>query len=276
MTGSGTERVRVWITPRFASRPPARDLREAPEAILAEGRTVRGGRTPHTLLDASRWGAPIRVRPGRHGGALGPILGARYASGERAGREHELVSALFAQGLPVIEPAFAVAWRRGLTWRIATATVDRPEARDAHEWLEGGRSRASCILAARAIARTLRRLHDAGVRHGDLQLKNLLLTVPSRRDLDCVAVDFDRATCGSTPLSAPARMREWMRLVRSCEKSGRHDVLSPRVVAAALHQYCGGDRALRRALLERLPSESARLRRHRWLWRILGKARRVR
>ena len=67
-------------------------------------------------------------------------------------------------------------------------------------------------------------------------------------------------------------MHEWMRLVRSCEKTGQARALAPRVLATALTAYCGRDRALRGALLERLPAESARLRRHRRAWRLLGDA----
>jgi len=259
--------ARAWLAPRFASRPAAEMLGRAPEAVVTSGEVTRGGRSAHHLLPASDWGVAVRVRPGRRGGAFGPWLGARYAGPSRARREHARVCAAFEAGLPVVEPAFAVAWRRGLTWRIATATVDRPEARDALAWLDADPGVEAHLGAARAIAETLRRLHDAGYRHGDLQLRNLLLEPDDARGLRCLAIDFDRAHREGAPLSPRARLREWMRLVRSCEKTGWASVLTGRVVAAALATYCEGDRARRRALLARLPVETARIRRHRRFWR---------
>ncbi len=267
MSEDSARHTHTWLAPRFAARPAAEALVRAPEAVVTSGEVIRGGRGAHHLLPASDWGVAVRVRPGRRGGVFGPWLGARYAGPSRARREHARVCAAFEAGLPVVEPAFAVAWRRGLTWRIATATVDRPGARDALAWLDANPGVDAHVVAARAIALTLRRLHQAGYRHGDLQLRNLLLEHDDALDLHCLAIDFDRARREGAPLSPRTRLREWMRLVRSCEKTGWASVLTGRVVAAALATYCEGGRARRHALLEHLPAETARIRRHRVLWK---------
>jgi hypothetical protein len=62
-------------------------------------------------------------------------------------------------------------------------------------------------------------------------------------------------------------MRELMRLVRALHKCGLAEQVGARGCAAALSAYCGGDRALRRALLAHLPRERRRVARHRWLYR---------
>lgn len=257
--------TRVVVAPRFRSGALARALREDPARLLRAGSAAPGGRSEHRLLPLDGEPDRLRLRPGRRGGWLGPWLGDRYAGPGRVLREHALTRALFEAGLPAPEPAFALALQRGLVWRTAIATVDREDGVDAHAFLANDPSRSARVAAARAIAVALRRLHDAGVVHGDLQLRNLLLVPGAAGRFDCIVVDFDRARRGP-PATPRQRMREWMRLVRSCEKSGRRDALDARVLAAALGRYCAGDRRLRRAMRERLPAEQARLRRHRRAW----------
>ncbi|MEM9177387.1 MAG: lipopolysaccharide kinase InaA family protein [Myxococcota bacterium] len=259
---------RIVVADAFRDRPGALALgRDLPNR-LAEAARLPGGRGEHAALDPDAWGAPVRVRPGRRGGWLGPLLGARYAGPARPLREHALVVALHGEGLPVAQPVFAAAWRVGLSWRCAVATVEQPAAADLAAWLDAETTRSIRLQAARAVARALRRLHDAGVTHGDLQLRNLLLEPGDRPDRPrCTVVDFDRARRGAA-LPAAARLREWMRLARSLEKTGRGEVLTPRVLAAALATYCEGDRVLRRAMRRALPHERTRLRRHRLGWRL--------
>ena len=79
-------------------------------------------------------------------------------------------------------------------------------------------------------------------------------------------IDLDRARAGAPP-SAARRMRELMRLVRALHKRGLAEQVGARGCAAALSAYCGGDRALRRALLAHLPHERRRLARHAWAYR---------
>jgi len=266
--GTSADTLRVVIADRFRAQPGAAAVARNPAAILEPAERVPGGRGPHRLLPARDWGTKVRVRPGRRGGLLGPLLGDRYASPEPCLREHALVVALAAEALPVPTPVFAAAWRSGWGWRCAVATVEREGAVDLAGWLDGGPSAQERRAAARAVGRTLKRLHDAGVTHGDLQLRNLLLEPDSAAGApDCLAIDFDRARRGPS-LRPAARMREWIRLERSFHRTGRDAFLTPRIRAAALAAYGGSDRGLRRAMLDRLPRERARLRRHRLAWRL--------
>jgi hypothetical protein len=63
------------------------------------------------------------------------------------------------------------------------------------------------------------------------------------------------------------RMLELMRLVRALHKRGLAAQVGARGCAAGFSAYCGGDRALRRALLAHLPRELRRLARHAWAYR---------
>ena len=268
---AGTARpgaVRVAIAETFRSRAAAAALARDPTSVLARAPEVAGGRGLHRLLSESEWGATVRVRPGHRGGLLGPLLGDRYATPARPLREHALVESLHADGLPVATPVFAVAWRAGLGWRCAVATVERENARDLARVLRDEHSGSERLRAARAVARTLRRLHDAGVTHGDLQLRNLLVEpAEGTEDLVCVAIDFDRAHRGPA-LTPSARMKEWMRLVRSFDRTGHGAEITPRIEATALSVYCAGDRGLRQAMRACEPRERARIRRHRLGWRV--------
>lgn len=266
--GRRTGAHRVAIAARFRAQPGASELARDPATVLERAERVPGGRSPHRLLPDSDWGACVRVRPGHRGGLFGPLLADRYASPARCLREHALVAALASEALPVPTPVFAAAWRSGIGWRCAVATIEREGAVDLAGWLDGDPSAEDRRAAARAVGRTLRRLHDAGVTHGDLQLRNLLLEPGAAEGgPDCLAIDFDRAHRGP-PLPPAARMREWMRLVRSFHRTEREAMLSPRIRAAALSAYCGDDRELRGAMLEAVPYERARLRCHRLAWRL--------
>ena len=111
----------------------------------------------------------------------------------------------------------------------------------------------------------MRRFHDAGGRHADLHVKNLLLRETPRAP-DAIVIDLDRGAIGAAP--APARRaRELGRLWRSLAKRGVAAQVGERGVAAFLAAYCAGDRALRAALGRHLPAERRRAALHGMLYR---------
>lgn len=232
---------------------------------LAAARPVPGGRAEHRLLalpGSDRW---LRLRPARRGGLLGPWLGDRFLTPRRTLRELALWLALDARGIAIPTPMAAIASRRGLFWHCHFAALDRPAARDGRAFLASA-SAASIRSAASALGRALRRLHDAGVLHGDLQLRNLLVEEDGAATR-VLFIDFDRAR-RRAQVSPRARRAEWLRLARSVEKLGLAARVDPRAHAALIAAYCRGDRGLRRSLLR--PSRWARLdrARHRLAWRL--------
>ena len=238
------------------------------EAALAVAPRVPGGRGHHRVLGLPNSDESVRLRPLRHGGVLANRLGDRFLRPHRAFREFEIWLALRERGVSLPRPVLAVSRRKGPFWRSALASIDRKAARDAAEWLQTRpdpeRFRATCV----AFARTLRDFHDAGGLHGDLHLGNILVEITAEPERpQCWLIDLDRTRILSR-VSARRRMRELVRLVRSFEKTGRLDLLSPRVRALTLSAYCGGDRDLRSEMGRSIAGESRRIRRHRLAWWI--------
>lgn len=103
----------------------------------------------------------------------------------RAFREWRLLQQLFRRGLPVPRPIAAHVKRKGLSYRANILTA----------CIENTRSWASLISSGEAgdahwesVGRTLRRFHDEGVNHPDLNAHNILIDDRQRVFL----VDFDR------------------------------------------------------------------------------------
>jgi tRNA A-37 threonylcarbamoyl transferase component Bud32 len=142
------------------------------------------------------------------------------------------------------------------------ATHFEAGAHDAARWLRDAPTARPAIESA---ARAIRRFHDAGGWHADLHAGNLLVR---DRDgaLDVLVIDLDRARVQDR-VDARARMAQLMRLYRSLVKRGLVDRIGARGCAAFLHAYVAGDRALRGALLARLPAERRKLARHSLLYR---------
>ena len=103
----------------------------------------------------------------------------------RAFREWRLLSALFEYGLPVPRPIAARVFQRGLTYTADILTVYIENTRSVDAMLHAGES-----LGDRweVIGRTVRRFHDQGVDHSDLNVRNILLDSQGR----VVLVDFDK------------------------------------------------------------------------------------
>jgi len=177
------------------------------------------GRASIDVLDTDA--GPIVAKELRRGGLIGGLLRRTFLDPRRPLREAAVAEALRRAGVDT-PPVVAVRVRRaGIGWRIETATARRGDARDLLDVL-AARGPVGPPALAPALGRTLRRLHDLGLRHRDLQVKNLL--VP-RALLDgdgaaaLVVIDLDRCALGS-PLGEGERARSLARLGRSLVKHG--------------------------------------------------------
>lgn len=258
---------RLWAAREFLTATEALGFGEARafHAALASGRTVEGGRASHRLLPLPGSDERLRLRPARHGGVLGRLLGGRFLSPERAPRELALWIALRRRGVPLPTPVAAIATRHTGFWQCHFAAIERAQAQDGLAWLASNPGPDALRRGTVAFARSLRRLHDAGVLHGDLNLRNLLIEGEGDA-LACLFVDLDHARMRDD-LSPSDRLAELARLARSIEKLGLADRVDARLRARVVATYCGGDRALRRALLASRGREQRRLARHRIAWR---------
>jgi 3-deoxy-D-manno-octulosonic acid kinase len=235
------------------------------ERWLASAPSAGEGRAATALVVLPGGGPRVVVRRLRHGGLLGPLLGERYLDGGRATRELDVTARLRGLGAPVPEPVFALALRRGPLFTLALGTLYEEGAVDALTFLASAPDEGRVLRAAAAFGAAVRRFHDAGGRHADLHVKNLLLR-ETRAGADAIVIDLDRGAIGAAPLPA-RRARELGRLWRSLAKRGVADQVGERGIAAFLSAYCAGDRALRAALNRHLPAERRRAALHALLYR---------
>jgi 3-deoxy-D-manno-octulosonic acid kinase len=253
-------RRQAWVERRLLTEPRSTALLVEAQArrALAGARGPRGRtRTARTSIGD----ANLMLRPVRHGGILGPWLRSALWGPARPLDELRVHVELWKRGAPVPKPAFAVAWRRcGPVWWGLYATHEEPDACDAAAFLAAAPAAPTLRGALVALGQTLRRFHDCGGLHRDLNLRNLLVrehAVP----LEIVVIDLDRAII-QDPLPPRERMRQWMRLYRSVLKEGAMRRVGIRGCALAFRAYWGGDRALRDAMLRHLPIEKRRVALH--------------
>ncbi len=159
-----------------------------------------------------RAGAPSFVlRHNRRGGLAAKISTDRYwyrgDSETRSFAEWYLLYHLHRAGLPVPAPIAARFERRGLLYRADLITQRIEDSESLAQRLARGSLPLTRWIE---IGRCLRRFHDAGVCHADLNAHNILLT-----EEQVYLIDFDRGTL---------RKRGWwadttlVRLYRSLEK----------------------------------------------------------
>lgn len=107
-------------------------------------------------------------------------------SRSRSFREYNLLIALFTKGLPVPQPVAALCQHRGLIATGAIMTMRIAATRTLADVLSGEGPDAGVWAG---IGRCIRRFHEAGVWHADLNARNILLDGESQVFL----IDFDRA-----------------------------------------------------------------------------------
>jgi 3-deoxy-D-manno-octulosonic acid kinase len=171
---------------------------------------ARGGRGSISYLSIA--GRELVLRRYLRGGLAAKVSRDRYLwLGEartRAFRELRLLGRLRELGLPVPAPVAARYQRAGLSYRGELVTERLPGATSlAERWLAGRAAPGDWIAAGRCI----RRFHDAGVQHADLNASNIMLDDAGRAWL----LDFDR---GRLRAPGPWRERTLARLARSLQK----------------------------------------------------------
>ena len=268
--------VVAYVDPLYAEALRALGILEpggldavAGEPVFRENRRSRGLSAP---LDLPGHSERLHLRLFHHGGWLAGALGRQLFGLTRPLNELMVNAALEVAGAPVPRPIIAIGERTaGPFFRAAIGTLHVEQSQNGLEFLRSAlrpplskdprNGEGRTLSAAAAAGSAIRRFHDAGARHPDLHLGNLLLVGEEHQILARV-IDLDRAEIGP-PQRARGRMAELMRLQRSVIKSGLEEVVGARGCARFFDAYTDGDRALRRALLAHLPLERARLALHR-------------
>lgn len=163
-------------------------------------------------------GKALTLRHYRRGGTMETLLEDRFLwtgpERSRAFREWRLLAELVEQGLPVPAPAAARVVHEDLFYRADLITHRIPDAQSLTRTLTEGTLPAT---QWQEIGLCIRRFHDAGVRHADLNAHNILLDAAGRIYL----IDFDKAV--RYPLGDYWPQANLARLHRSLEKL-RHEV----------------------------------------------------
>lgn len=227
---------------------------------------LRGRGALHVL--ATPLGELVAKRLSR-GGVVGALARHSYADPARPLREAAAAEELASRGLSTPPVVAARSTRAGALWTIELATARLPAEGDLLDCL---RAHGPTPSLAAAAGRTLRRAHDAGLRHRDLQVKNLLVPAgfpgpggPAEPG-DLVLLDLDRCRVG-LPLTVPERLASLARLARSLVKHGFLQPPGPEV-RHFLRSYGGLPGLPPARLLKRVGERVRReVARHRWLWR---------
>lgn len=150
------------------------------------------------------------LRHYRRGGLPGRLVSDRYLwlglTRTRAWREWRLTAELYRRGLPVPRPVAARVEHGGLFYRADLITLRIPAAHSLAQAL------VEAALPAehwQAIGACIRRFHDEGVHHADLNAHNILLTADSVH-----LIDFDRGRLrapGNWQAGNLARLRRSLR-----------------------------------------------------------------
>jgi len=250
-------------------RPECREAIKNRQPAPDDGEPPKSGRAPLERIAVP--GGVALVRPCRRGGLLGNIVRTVYLDGARFVRELAVADALHRRGIPTPEIIAAVrrevvrgAYRGEIIVREVPGAVDLAEALRTLPDGDAGTERKRQVLCA--TARLIRQAHDAGLRHPDLNARNILLAP----DGTALVIDLDRAELADE-LSLADRTAMLARLYRSLHKLG----LAPQPVTdddwtAFYTAYAGDNTELTDAADGTLARCHRELARHRRWWRLTG------
>jgi len=201
----------------------------------------------------------VAVRNYRHGGLLRLFTGDRFFFGARPFQEVAVTEEVNSAGVPTLEILAAIVERGWGGWyRGYLVTKYLPSATDLISYLDkkpqGERRKAVIEKAAEAV----KRIHQAGIYHADLHLKNFLV---EGKEPKVYLIDFDKSEV-FPHLRPSRRMKNLKRLDRSAEKLTRHGLsLTKRDKRTFCRTYASGDREIR-------PYLKTYLQRYRWYQRL--------
>lgn len=136
--------------------------------------------------------ARVVVRRSRHGGILARFTGERFLGATRAPRELEISLRLERLGVSTPEVVAYATYPAGQVFRRAdVVTREIPDANDLAAMLAASDPGVRRQALA-ATARLLASLTDAGARHPDLNIKNVLLARDENGELQACVLDVDR------------------------------------------------------------------------------------
>ncbi|MFC1890390.1 lipopolysaccharide kinase InaA family protein [Thermodesulfobacteriota bacterium] len=220
----------------------------------------------------------IVLRRSLRGGILAKVLGGTYFGlRPRMFEEARITAYGISRGLPAAEVLVAAKEQVAPFiyggWII---TREIPRGQDLLTYLRTGRKaydpeglRRKRFIIAKA-AESIAEMHDIGIYHGDLHLRNILVQINARKSVRVFLIDFDKSRLVGE-MGMGRRMRNLMRLYRSVVKeSGLVRTVTSRDIERFLLAYFRGDPSKRRAAARTLRLHALFLLLHRIWWRLLG------
>lgn len=271
----GFRRIDAESAALYAREDLAADLvaaRLAAESVwsswLDEG-TARAGRGRTGTLDLP-CGARLLLKELRRGGFVGRVVRASFRGTERILSNLTLPASLARRGVPTPPAAALLLSRTGPGRFGGHLAVERIEgAEDLGTRLARGGHPDDDLRAALDV---VARMHEAGFRHRDLNLGNLLLR---GRPPEAWVIDLDGGALESGPLGPWARARGLARLERSYGKRfADAGPLGPGGGSRFWEGYAARDSVQRRAVLRLRWTGRIEVSWHRMGWRLAGRARR--
>jgi 3-deoxy-D-manno-octulosonic acid kinase len=176
------------------------------------GRLLPGGRESHPLVALEGGGWAV-ARAYRRGGAMRRLNRARYFLGHRAFAELRATEAARAAGVRVPEVVAAGERRRVPGYEALLATRGIEGAEELAGWLAARGRGPERERVLRAAGEQVARLHDAGIGHPDLNLRNVLVA-----GVGVYLLDLDRARRYPRAVPPGRRARDLRRFLRSARK----------------------------------------------------------
>lgn len=161
------------------------------------------------------------VRKYHHGGVWGRIARDVFLGSQRMLRELAMCEYAWKLGVSTCQPAaLRIARRFGPLCSGWLITVAIENAVNLAEFMRGGSGTLTeferRLRFSKAIATTLQKMHDAGIYHDDLNVKNILVR-DGLEGPEAFVIDFDKAVL-MTHVPLDTRMRNLLRIDRSIMK----------------------------------------------------------
>jgi 3-deoxy-D-manno-octulosonic acid kinase len=175
------------------------------------------GRTLHPSIPLKE-GKRIVIRHYLHGGLFSALTRDLYLFGSRSFQELALTMRIRACGISTIEPIGAIHWILRPFYKAHLLSLEIPGAKDLIQYFQeiGPHPSRHRLLHKRRTIRSagllVHQFHEAGFFHGDLQLKNILVSGEQ-----LFLIDFDHSYQKEV-LTTNERKKNLLRLNRSVEK----------------------------------------------------------
>ncbi len=233
------------------------------------------GRTPHPSVSLKN-GKRMVVRQYSHGGLFRILTRDLYLFGARSIRELALTDEILSRGIPTIQPIGAI--HRSvflLFYKAYLLSLEISGAKDLIQYFKeiGPHPSRERLLHKRrtihSVGLLIHQFHEAGFFHGDLQLKNILVSGEQ-----VFLIDFDRSYQRDL-LTIDEKKKNLLRLNRSVEKWKRLGLSITRTDRFRfLRAYAEMDEEMRKTMTKAFQAYSLRHLFYRWSWsfqRILNK-----